>query len=214
MKYEDAVDELKKPDIQAVFEQSVMLRPLVQTFQIEETDSSYSVTWRHFSATVISYIFIVALLSLFCFLGTAKLVNKMEPNMLCFMIAIWTLWICYFGGLLNTLFGKTKFVLDNEGLEATWTCLLYKQKTRIDINNIDHFKREDYPRKRKHERKAGNWATRIRVVCNKGYFDYVVPISIINAIAQKEFDDMCDQLNVCLISLKPEEQEQCDEKMD
>ena len=192
----------KGTDVQAVFEQSVMLRPLRRTFQVEESDSSYIVTWRHFSATILFAIFALVILSPVCFLG--MFVGKIEATTLFILIFVWWLWFRIFGSLLNALFGKTRFVLDSEGLTATWTCLLFKQNIRIDINDIDYFKREDYPRRWKHERKQRNWVTRIRVVCNKGYFDYVVPISIVNVSAQKELDDICVQLNAFIEHFKPQ----------
>ena len=193
-------------DEQLVFEQSVMLRPLMQTFQIEETDLSYIVSWRHFSAAIIFYAVVVAVLSPLCFLGTANLFNKMNEGALFLLAFLWFIWFSYFGGLLNALFGKTRFVLDSSGLEATWMCLIIKQRKRIAINNLLCFKRADYPRNQgKRARKQGNWATRIRVMCdNNNHFDYVIPISIMSISAQKEFDDICIQLNAFAENIKSE----------
>jgi hypothetical protein len=192
-------------DGKSIFERSVMLRPLMQTFQVEETDLSYTVTWRLFSATFLSYVFIIAFLSYFCFLGTTNLLNGKDVSTGLLMV-FWGLWLYCFGGLLNTLFGKTKFVLDSDVLKVTWTCLFLKQKMRIGTSTISGFKRENYPRNQgKAARTSANWATRIRVVCNNNdYFDYDIPISIMNISAQKEFDEICDQLNAFLENLKAE----------
>ena len=188
-----------------VFERSVILRPLMQTFQVEKTESSYIVTWRHFSATMISCVFIIVVLFPLCFLGTVNLFHG--KNVSLFILAVfWGIWLWSFGWLLNILFGKTRFVLDCDGLKAIWTCFLIKQKKQIDINDIHCFKREDYPRNHgKSVRKQGNWATRIRVACQDDYFvDYVVPIGITNVRARKELDNICVQLNAFVENLKPE----------
>ena len=183
----------------------------MQALTIEQTDSQCVVTWRHFSIGTIARAVLVGgvVLSPICFWTIAEFFNRLrmddDVSGAVTLLAIFGgMWLWCFAVLLNSLYGKMSFALDGKGLETTWTCPLMKQRKQFELDDIQGFKREDYPiNQGKGSRRQGLWYTRMRVQCKREYFvDYMVPLPIFSAGADKEFDDLCDLLNTFLGELK------------
>ena len=184
----------------------------MQTFIIEQTDSQCVVTWRHFSIGTIARAVLVGgvFLSPLCYWSIAEFCNRLRMDddvsgAVALLVIFGGMWFWCFAVLLNSLYGKTRFVLDSSGLETTWTCPLMKQRKQFELDDLQGFKREDYPTNQgKGARRQALLYSRMRVQCKREYYvDYVVPLPILSAGANKGLDDLCDLLNAFLEELKP-----------
>jgi len=97
--------------------------------------------------------------------------------------------------VIDGLFGKTRLVLNENGLESTWTCLSLKRKKQIDLTKIRRFE------KIIHYGKWGRWHCQFRVLCNGLNTNFIAPAGRLTS-ASKELDDVCEQLNAFLKTLK------------
>lgn len=89
------------------------------------------------------------------------------------------------------LFGKCRVVLNENGLESSWTGLVSNKEHRVSLADIRLFQRIT----RSHKGRASHW---LQAVCqgkNKN-IDYS------SRGGRKEIDDLCDQLNAFLVKLK------------
>jgi len=111
----------------------------------------------------------------------------------------WGGWFLALGKIVNAFFGNTRFVLDKNGLETTWTCLSFKQEKRISIGKICRF---DCHRKVMGlHGKAARWHRWLYVVCDNNKVSFLTPAGFLTQ-SSKELDDLCNQLNAFLKTLK------------
>jgi hypothetical protein len=113
----------------------------------------------------------------------------------------WGGWFYAFGKVLNVFFGKTEFVLDGNGLESTWTCLSIRQKKKIALCEIRCFDKYGVYGKTVMIGKAARWHRLLYVVCNDRRVSFLTPAGFLT-VSGKELDDLCDQLNAFLETLK------------
>jgi len=162
----------------------------MQTFNVEKTDSQCVVTWRHFSLDVI------VLLAFFAFwtgmLGfmTCMVLAHQRFEILLFLLPFWAVAFGLFAWVANMLFGKTRFVLDKDGLETTWTCLSIRRERQFDLADIRRFET-----KVRHGNKGRRFYS-LQIVLQSGNANFSAPA------VESTFDDLCKQLNDFLHALK------------
>ena len=122
-----------------------------------------------------------------------------------FAFAVWVFWLYWFIQIDHTLFGKTEFFLNKDGLNTMHTALTLKYKKRFDLTKICHFAKEVH-----HHQKHPIFYS-LRVVCqddnviksfrlhpsNSNSFN--LPL---NEGLAEELDNLCEQLNAFLEKLK------------
>jgi hypothetical protein len=91
---------------------------------------------------------------------------------------------------INTLFGKTRFILGDNKFKSTYTCLFLKSKGQIDLIEIHQFKKDFHN------------LFRIWVDC----YEKEKSTGFITPASEKEVDALCDILNTFLQILKEKEQ--------
>ena len=171
----------------------------MRTFKIEQTETQYVVTWRHFHSIVFKWIMAVVLLGPLGLFITASAIAEGDIWAILLALALLgLLFWAFFARVVNVLFGKTAFILDKNGLETIWTCLSVKREKWIDLTEIRYFE------KRMSYGKWGRWYCQLRVVCNGSNADFIAPAGFLTS-ASKELDDVCNQLNVFLATLKEPE---------
>jgi len=177
----------------------------MQTFKIEKNDTQCVVAWRYSGGCQIFFmVFWLAFWTVGCvMLVHAVFVAKLEdPILPLFALPFWFFWFVGLALLLNTLFGKTRIVLNETGLESTWICLFIKRKRGVELENIRWFERFDV----ESEEPGSSVTTQFRAVCQKknaNYYDLPA--------REEEVDALCEQLNAFLETLKVERHPREDE---
>ena len=166
----------------------------MQTFKIEKTDSQCVVTWRHFSAVFPLFSLFIGLGILCAFVIRFVCVPLELPDILFALLSCGLLLLPFLVVSINILFGKTKLVLGENGLTSTFTSPILKHEKRIDLIEIRCFE------------KIVCYAGGILVSCS---FHAVcqsrnVRFNLPSKDCTKELDDLCNQLNVFLETLKAE----------
>ena len=165
----------------------------MQTFKIEKNDTQCVVTWRHI---VSGYSFLLICLVLWmvaCVLLVNEVFVKQKFIMLVLALPAWGGWIVCFKLVVDMLFGKTKFVLDGTGLQSTWTCLFFKHEKRIDFADLHRFEKIV---NQEEAEDSGQRLYYFRVVGRENNINYFISWD------EKELDDLCEQLNAFLETLK------------
>jgi len=169
----------------------------MQTFKIEKNDTQCVVSWRYSGGCSILFCIVwLAGWTVGCVMlaQSAPFFVKQSPIVFPLFASIfYLLWFAGLALLLNTLFGKTRIVLDETGLESTWTFLFIKRKRGVELENIRWFERFDVE-----SREPGYSVTsQFRAVCQKKNSNYYgLPAS------EEEVDALCEQLNAFLETLK------------
>ena len=166
----------------------------MQSVTIEQTDSQCVATWRYFCLSLVIFFIllagVIAGIVYLCYLAFTR------QELIGLVIALgFTLPLCGVGALLlaviaHMLYGKTRFVLDENGLESVYTCFQFKIKERIVLADIRRF--EKYVR----QRPKGGSTTLLRVICRHKEVDFTPPAG--------EIDNLCNRFNIFLGTLKAE----------
>ncbi|MCL2709524.1 MAG: hypothetical protein FWE95_01475 [Planctomycetaceae bacterium] len=162
----------------------------MQTFNIEKTDSQWEVTWRYFSLDVIVSLAFFAFWTGMLGLMTCMVLVHQRFEFLLFLLPFWAVVFGLFAWVANILFGKTRFVLDKDGLETEWTCLSIRRERRFDLADIRRFET-----KVRHGNK-GRRTYSLQIVLRLDNANFSAPTG------ESTFDDLCKQLNDFLHTLK------------
>ena len=162
----------------------------MQTFKIEKTDIQCVVTWRYFTICGLLFMFVWLAIWTVCCVAMIEIVSEHDIGILLIALFFWFFWMLAVATLINMLFGKTRLVLDETGLASLWTCLFFKRKKRIDLTDINRFEGID---------EGGDCWYRFRVVCREKNAVYSCVPSI---SSEKEIENLCNQLNALLETLK------------
>ena len=108
-------------------------------------------------------------------------------------LPFWTFWFVGLAVIINMLFGKTLFILDENGLDKVWTCLSFKRVKHFDLADIRRFET-----KANKDWENGKTNFSFQVVLQAGYTDFYIYFD-----AEKEdLNNLCRQLNGFLKTLK------------
>jgi len=158
----------------------------MKTFKIEQDKTQCIVTWRHLN-------FIVVILLLFFVGWTAgcatlvyALLVKQELFVFLFALPFWAFWCGLFAWVAHILFGKTRFVLDEDGLETVYTCLFIKLENWFDLDDIRRFETKVF------ESRKGNRSYSLRIVLQGSDTSYSMPAG------EDALNRLCKQLNAFL----------------
>ena len=111
-------------------------------------------------------------------------------------LAILAFWLFTFAMTVHLLFGKTKFVLGIDGLYTKYTCLVFQREKLFALADICCFD----PGIRRNQK--GIYSLRVVCLKSKSCKNYSLPP---HAVLEEEADDMCEQLNAFLETLKAQE---------
>jgi len=167
----------------------------MQTFNIEKNETQCVVTWRHHSGIVVKWLIFLVFWSFFCLIPLDILLNGDILYGISLALVGWGGWFFVLGKIVNAFFGKTRFMLDSNGLESTWTCLSLKLEKRITLNELRCFSTQV------NCGKATRWHRRLYVVCYTTDVGYLTTAGFLTQ-SSKELDDLCKQLNAFLETLK------------
>jgi len=164
----------------------------MQTFKIEQTETQFVVTWRHFSKYAFR-VWLVGLTSWLVIFISLVLVTFGENASFIFLLTspIWLMLLLAFPWFVHVLYGKTRLVLDSGGLETIYTCLCLERKKRIDLAAIHRFEKPALPNS------VDMWLCVLRLIGIKKNVNITFP----SELAQ-ELDALCNQLNAFLAILK------------
>lgn len=165
----------------------------MQTFHVEKTDSQYIVSWGYFTYGIIFGFLVLIGLAFSCLwlLHLAFVQQIFAVGLLA--ITLCGVWFLMLVGVLNTLFGSIKIILDEEGLETRYSCLWINRKKRIDLAEIRRFEAHAL----RHNR---GQVHRLRIVRQKNHDELSLPPKYV----KKELEGLCNQLNVLLGVFKAE----------
>jgi len=170
------------------------------TFQIETTDSQCTVTWRQFSSYAHVIVIFVALSIVTAFFLHSAFVQPV------FVIGLAGLVFGGVGflalaGIIDALFGKTKIILDKEGLEMTYTCLWIKRGLRRNLTEIRRLEPLPIIGHKNGATYKLRAAYKLRAVCQKNNnANFALPL--LTKESKKELNALCDHLNIFLGTLK------------
>lgn len=121
-----------------------------------------------------------------------------ERDLIVFLLVlpVWGFWLLIFALIVHMLFGKTKFFLSEDGLNTMYTCLTIKRERRFDLADVCCFAKYISDKPGKYN--SGQSHHFLRVVCQSGNVDFWLPTKKL----EDELDDVCDQLNNFLETLK------------
>ena len=181
----------------------------MQTFKIEKTDSQCVVTWRHYTRLGVFVMF-----SGLAFMAIPLV--TLTPHALhalivfCAALSIWIFWLLSFAFVVHMLFGETQFVLDEDGLNAIYTCLTFESEKRFALTEIRRFEKDIRWRKNRdtcllrvsfHE-ESDNSMKSFRLHTNGSKSkSFCLPVK---GGIEDELDVLCEQLNAFLETLKAE----------
>jgi len=100
----------------------------MSTFKIEQTDSQCVATWRYHDSSVFIGFILLAVLTIVVTLLTHLL--------------LWGLVVFFVALAVHTWSGKTKIVLNADGITSAYTNLIRKREERIAHINIRCFKKQ------------------------------------------------------------------------
>jgi len=173
----------------------------MRTFNIEKTETQCVVTWRIFSFFIsmcMCPIFIAAtLMVLVCTNIMVDLIFvQREYVVILSALIILAFWLFIFAMTVHLLFGETMFVLNADGLRTKYTCLIFQLEKLFALADICRFEHGI--------RRNQKGIYSLRVVCleSKSCKNYSLPP---HAVLEAEADDLCDQLNAFLETLKENE---------
>ena len=172
----------------------------MRTFKVEQSEAQCVVTWRHYPSWVvlIKRLMLVVVLPLFGLIAIANFDEHGGIEWILAALMVLGFWFLGFALIANDLFGKTRFVLNENGLTTTWTCRFLKREKRIALTKIRHFEKQNS------YCKAGRWSCHFCVVCGGSNINFLAPAGRFTS-ASKELDDVCNSLNAFLETLKEPE---------
>jgi len=164
------------------------------TFNIEQTDSQCIVTWRHTKGSLFFMFIWLAIWSVGCGFSIHLVFVKKE-GLFVFLAALllWTLWFVGLAVIINMLFGKTLFILDENGFDKVWTCLSFKRVKHFDLADIRRFET-----KANKDWDSGKTNFSLEVALHVGYADF----NIYFYAEKEDLNNLCRQLNGFLKTLK------------
>ena len=152
----------------------------MQSFTIEQTDSQCVVTWRYFCVSVFPlFFFFVAWTALLGFMTCIAFAHQ-QFDVLLFLLPFWAVSLGLFAVIAHMLFGKTRFVLDANGIETIYTCLRFRREKHIGIAEIRRFEKSVHRGNKRRTHK-------FRVICQNKNVDFCPP--------ESEIDNLCNRLN-------------------
>jgi len=164
----------------------------VKTFNIEKTDTQCVVTWRLFAPDAIFMLIpLVGMTAAGVLILYTGIVQR-EIKVILFSLPVWGLYLFLFTVIVHTLVGKTKFVLDENGLDTIYTCLMFKWERQFNLAEIRHFEKNII------RRPKGGKSYSLRV----DWLDDEAAFSLPTNVLVEELDDLCGQLNGYLAILK------------
>ena len=171
---------------------------VMQTFNVEKTDSQCVVTWWYFSGDAVFLFGFLAFLTVWCVAITRELFIKQEIWLFIFALLFCGVWCVVFTFAANAPFGKTRLVLHKNGLEIRWTWFFIKRKKRYELANIRCF------RTQVHQPNVGipRWAPRGEITYSLRIIRQVGDISFKVPSRKEELKKLCKQLNAFLETLK------------
>jgi hypothetical protein len=184
---------------------------VMRNFTIEKTDSQCIVTWYFYSLVVVVLFILLAGLTVGSVFFTHVMFVQQQFQAIPFVLAFWGFWFLIFVATDHYLFGKTMFVLNEEGLNTKYTCLMFKSEKRFALAGIRFFVTEI----RRHTSRRGNvsYSYLLQVVQATHEDDNAMKsfrlhtsknksFSLPPNVGENEVNDLCNQLNVCLKALK------------
>ena len=161
----------------------------MQTFKIEQTDLQCVVTWRYLCVSVFPLIIFFAGWTAMLVFMTCMAFAHQQFEVLLFLLPFWAVSLGLFAVIAHMLFGKTRFVLDANGIKTIYTCLRFRHEKHIDIAEIRRFEKSVHRGNKRRTRK-------FRVICQNKNVDFCPP--------ESEIDNLCNRLNGFLGTLKEE----------
>ena len=159
----------------------------MRVFKIEKTDTQYIVTWRNFSVVSFNFIMVLMAGTLPCLAAIVGALAGDLRAVLCLLVVL----VCgkfVLGYIAKNYFGATTLVLDENGLESTWTWLSFKREKRIALDEIRRFDKQG------RSGKATRWHRWLYVICNGKNVGFNTTAGF-NAKSAGELDVLCNQLN-------------------
>ena len=160
----------------------------MSTFNIEQTDSQCVVTWRYHDGSVFTGFILLAVLTIVVTLLTH--------------LPLWGLAVFFVALAIHTWSGKTKIILNADGLTSIYTNLIRKREERIDLINIRCFKKKI--RYNHGKLSSAHYTYLLRVIAQndrRTNKSFGIPAK---EDTEEELDALCNQLNVFLGALKAE----------
>jgi hypothetical protein len=159
----------------------------MRNFTIEKTDSQCIVIWQYYSSEVFVGFIILAVLT--------GIVALFSP------LSLWGLTLFFIALAVHTRSGKIKNVLDADGFTSTYTNHIRKREKRFDLADIRLFEKQI--RYSHGKLSSGQYTYLLRVVClnDRSSESFGLPSK---EYLEEELDDLCDQLNIFLGTLKAE----------
>ena len=165
----------------------------MQTFKIEKNETQCVVTWRHFHITALFGLIVLAGVTVAgVFILHTGLIQR-EIIVILFSLPVWGLWLFMFVAIVHTLFGKTTFVLNKNGLDTVFACLVFEREKQFDLADIFHFEKHFV----RYTGRQPVYAIRVVFQNDQTSKHFLVPI-----VPVKDLDDLCNQLNAFLETLK------------
>jgi len=168
----------------------------MRTFKIEKTDTQCVATWRWRDYgmaffMIINLATLTGVMALIAYLTLMQSVGLFSASVhACSYVVIGLL---SFVLLTHNLFGETKFVLNKNGFKRTYTCRLFTFEKQIGLTDIRHFEKKIRSRGKRQS------IYYLWVICQEDSASK----SFLPAV--REPDDLCDQLNAFLETLKENE---------
>ena len=143
--------------------------------------------WRHYHAAIFGLFVVFAGLAI----GGAFLAQ----------LPIWGLVFFFIAFIIHTLFGKTKIVLNADGFHSAYTSPLKRREKQIELAEIRRFEKQI--RYSHGKLSSSQYTYFLRIVCqeDRASKSFNFPSS---DTLEEELDELCDQLNIFLGTLKAE----------
>ena len=167
----------------------------MSVFNIEQTGSQCVVTWRHVSCSAVIWLVIFLVIATFIGYISVQIVFVEQIFVwIPFALLFWIAGFLLLAGFIDTLFGKTRFVLDRYGIESNWSCLFLKRKKQVELADIQHFET-------KINQDGDGDPTHIhlyslRMILQGNNVEFAIPVK------EDKLNSLCDRLNAFLKTLK------------
>ena len=174
----------------------------MQTFKIEKTKTQCVVTWRQYSHAFLILLIPFAYLTIPCVIFVYQIFVQRAFFVIVLAIPMWIIGLLSFTLITHMLFGKMEFVLNDDGLDTTYTCLTIKWKKWFNLVELHCFE------KKFRDRRTVGSSYSLRVVCqdDKTSQSFSLPPKYLSRKKEvKEIDNLCEQLNAFLETLKAQE---------
>jgi len=155
----------------------------MQTFKIKKTGSQCTVTWRHLNYIAVFLLVFFTGWTVGCATLVYAVFIKQELFVFLFALPFLAFWFGLFTWVAHILFGKTRFVLDEDGLETVYTCLFFRRGKHFDLADIRRFETKVF------ESNKGRRTYSLRVVLQGSDTSYSIPAD------ENELNRLCKQLN-------------------